>query len=308
MSGPPAGSFRCSAAARERGDDLAGTASFVRGFLLMEEPGPWGVEAWRDARLPEGLGAEVIGRAEHAGLRPLLIRRAEPVRGRSLPRRVFACAVSRRGAQVFAGMVSDPREILDLDLVALARGEGAGLDPWPDPVFAVCVHGKHDACCAERGRPVLKAVAAAHPDLTWGVSHLGGDRFAANLLVLPDGLYYGGLDDGSGPAVTGRYLTGRLDLDHLRGRTFWGMPVQAAEIAVRRALADDSLAPYQLTGRSEAGGVRTFTFATPGGEVSVQARRRESDRVSLTCSATRLNPNVSWECTILDAPVDVPRG
>ena len=52
-------SFRCAAASRARGDELAGTASTVRSFLLVEHPGPWGVDALRDARLPEGLGAHL---------------------------------------------------------------------------------------------------------------------------------------------------------------------------------------------------------------------------------------------------------
>ena len=43
--------FRCAAEARARGDELAGTASTVRGFLLLEHAGPWGVDALRDARL-----------------------------------------------------------------------------------------------------------------------------------------------------------------------------------------------------------------------------------------------------------------
>jgi hypothetical protein len=44
--------YRCSAAGLERGDPLAGTASTYRSFLLIENPGPWGVDAIRDSRLP----------------------------------------------------------------------------------------------------------------------------------------------------------------------------------------------------------------------------------------------------------------
>ena len=45
--------FRCAAEARARGDELAGTASTVRGFLLLEHAGPWGVDALRDAGVLE---------------------------------------------------------------------------------------------------------------------------------------------------------------------------------------------------------------------------------------------------------------
>src|SRR3546814_16904449 len=58
--------FRCSSASRLRDEPAAGTASTVRAFLLIEHSGPWGVDALRDARLPEGLGGAVTGAAKAA--------------------------------------------------------------------------------------------------------------------------------------------------------------------------------------------------------------------------------------------------
>ncbi len=42
---------------------MAGTASTVRSFLLVEHSGPWGEEALRDARMPKGIGPELRERA-----------------------------------------------------------------------------------------------------------------------------------------------------------------------------------------------------------------------------------------------------
>ena len=57
--------FRCARASEARAESLAGTASTVRSFLLVEHPGPWGVDALRDALLdyaektgPAGVEAE----------------------------------------------------------------------------------------------------------------------------------------------------------------------------------------------------------------------------------------------------------
>ena len=61
------------------------------------------------------------------------------------------------------------------------------------PLFLVCVHGRREVCCAVRGRPVAQALAARWPGQTWECSHLGGDRFAPNVLVVPDGTTYGRL-------------------------------------------------------------------------------------------------------------------
>ena len=52
---------------------MAGTASTVGSWLLLEDPGPWGRDALLDARLPERLGLELRRRCAAAGLPPLLI-------------------------------------------------------------------------------------------------------------------------------------------------------------------------------------------------------------------------------------------
>ena len=75
----------------------------------------------------------------------------------------------------------------------------------------MCAHGRHDQCCAVRGRVVAARLAAAYPEETWECSHLGGDRFAGTMVLLPHGLYYGWVDDGDAVAVVDAYLAGRVD-------------------------------------------------------------------------------------------------
>ena len=141
-------------------------------------------------------------------------------------------------------------------------------------MFAVCTHGRHDTCCAERGRPVAAALAAAHPELTWEVSHIGGDRFAANALVLPHGLYYGRLDADSVVGVADAHLDGRLSLEHLRGRSGLGTTLQYAEIALRRHLGEPRLDAVRFVSRTPGsdgdrdGGLRRAA----GGRYAVRVR------------------------------------
>ncbi len=67
--------FRCAAASRTRDEPLAGSASTVRAFLLVENAGPWGAEAFRDARMDKAVRDGLCERAARARVRPLLIRR-----------------------------------------------------------------------------------------------------------------------------------------------------------------------------------------------------------------------------------------
>ena len=52
----PAFDDRCSLRSLAAGEPLAGTASTIRHWLLIEHPGPWGRDGLLDARLPAGLG------------------------------------------------------------------------------------------------------------------------------------------------------------------------------------------------------------------------------------------------------------
>ncbi len=275
--------FRCAVSSSGRPDDLAGTASTVRAFLLVEEPGPWGVDALRDSRL--AVGAALGDAARAARVRPLLIRR----HGRSSVsegRRVFAAYADPERPWLESTVVGQPDDLLDLDLMALGRGESPGLTRTTAPVIGVCTHGRHDACCAERGRPVAAALAAAHPEETWQVSHIGGDRFAGNLLVLPHGLYYGRLDPASGLAVAGAHLAGHLDLDHFRGRSGWAMPVQAAEIALRRQLEESAIDAVRLVSRQVDGAFTRVEMEMAGRRWLVEVHSTTGPEMGrLTCGA-----------------------
>lgn len=284
--------YRCAVASGLRDDVLAGTASTVRAFLLVEHAGPWGVDALRDARLPDGVGAALRERSRTGGVRVLLVRRhgrraADPAQGGT---RVFAAHAHPHRPRLEATTLDDVRALLDVDLAAL-RGEGSV--GWPEaagPVLAVCTHGRHDACCAEAGRPVAAALTAAHPEETWEVSHIGGDRFAGNLLVLPHGLYFGRLDRVSALTVAGAHLADQVDLDHLRGRSGWAMPVQYAEVALRRELGETRLDAVRVVG-ARVEGTRTravLRVAAQDWEVVVDTRPGE-ERHLLTCRAVREN-------------------
>ena len=184
-------------------------------------------------------------------------------------------------------VLPDLEAVLDLDLARLRAGESLGLEPVEGPVYAVCTHGRHDACCAERGRPVALALAKAEPDRTWECSHIGGDRFAGNLVVLPHGLYYGRLDPQSAVALAATTAEGRLDLDRLRGRSTLAMPVQAAEIHLRRRLGEDRVGAVVLHGRpAREGHVTTAHFEVEGASYAVTVRTTFGpDPAPLTCQA-----------------------
>lgn len=260
-------SFRCSQASEDRGESLVGTASTVTAFLLVECAGPWGVEAVRDSRLPDPAKQWLAG-LPAVGVRPLLVRRTG-----SVGTRIFLC----RDGELLSGLLDAPADLPGLDLECDRRLAAHGR-----PLFLVCTHGRHDACCAERGRPLARALAETAPDDTWEVSHIGGDRFAGNVLVLPEGLYYGRVPPESAGALVAAHRRGEVQLDHLRGRCSLPFAGQAAEIFLRRHLGVTAYDAVRLAGRDGP----AFLFGVGEATWSVTVDVGTAAPTRLTCRAT----------------------
>jgi hypothetical protein len=277
-------SYRCSAHSTGLAEPLAGTASTVRAFLLLECPGPWGEDALRESRLPPDLAAELERRCAAARVRPLLVRRHGRTPGGM---HCFAAYAGAGRPWTEATALHHVEDVLGLDLQRLGRGESLGLPAHHDPLFLVCTHGRHDVCCAEQGRPLAAALSTTYPKQTWECSHIGGDRFAGNLLVLPDGLYYGRADRETGPRIAKLHQEGQLDLEHLRGRTAYGFAVQAAEWHLRRSLQETALDRVRLTRRHVDGDVTEAEFAVGDDRWLVRVRTGRGAPFQLTCRLPR---------------------
>src|SRR4029079_10991680 len=117
-------------------------------------------------------------------------------------------------------------ELLDLDLTV------PGSEPVGRPLLIVCTHGKHDPCCARYGRPLYAALEGQADDgWVWQSSHVGGDRFAGNVVVLPEGLYFGRVEPADAWSLLDEYLAGPVDVQHSRGRACHTLSEQAADTA-----------------------------------------------------------------------------
>jgi hypothetical protein len=241
--------FSCARDSQSQSEPLLGTASTVRRWILVEQPGPWGRDAPFDSNMPREVAIGLRRRAREVGARLLLIRRY----GRYAPERrtCLVASTTTDACWVERLSVADAADLLDIDFAPLARHRSVGGTPVDQPVLLVCTNGRHDPCCAEFGRPLAKVLAVTHPDLVWESSHYGGDRFAGNLICLPHGVYYGRVAPATGPRIVEDYRRGRLDFDHFRGRSCHPFLVQAADAFVRRHTGLLGLDDLVLVGREE---------------------------------------------------------
>ncbi|MRG60312.1 sucrase ferredoxin [Agromyces sp. CFH 90414] len=278
----------CSDGARERGDPLAGTAPRGLRWFLLEVPAAWGPNALLDAPFDREIGRALVRRVEAAEMRILAIRRTG--RRTAPPAQRWAIVDSRPGAErIVWGEVAHAADLLEVPL------DGSTGVPSDEPVYAVCAHGRHDRCCAVRGRRVATALAAARPEQTWECSHLGGDRFAGTMVVLPEGLYSGYADDGDPVRIAEAYEGGRVVPELLRGRSSLTHPVQAAQHYARREFGDERIAAYPPVDEIATDDGWIVRLALDGGaSVVVDLVAESSPPLRSTCAATRFVRVRQW--------------
>jgi hypothetical protein len=281
---------RCSTEARVRPDQLAASASHVRNWLMVEQPGAWGPDALMQSRLAGHVARALYERGHELAIRVILIRRPDR-RPNGLNVFIAHCGGSRTRPLLLHGVVDDPASLLEFDLAELTAGRPVGFGTAIEgPLFLVCTNGRHDVCCAERGRPLYRSLVEEFRDETWECSHIGGDRFAGNLVCFPHGVYFGWLDPDEVAATARRYAQGAIDLDHYRGRSSWTTDIQAAEHFLRADLAltgiDDLVPRRRLPLPDDDGAEILFETHTGKNHVVVVRRITAQESVFLTCQAT----------------------
>ncbi len=224
--GPPL-AFDCEHGAdcHAGAEPAVGTApELARSWLLVEHDGPWPADP-REAELPGALGA-LASRADELGIRVQLIRRP----GRRRPRPSGQAAGAGAPASVYVGWTAGPSPWLrrgDASVAGSLPGQLDGLaegaapsfgSPVTAPLYLVCAHGRRDVCCARFGAPLARALGLAHPAQTWETTHVGGHRYAANLVILPHGLYYGPVDEAGAAEAIAAYQRGEIAPSRYRGR------------------------------------------------------------------------------------------
>ncbi len=282
-----------------------GTAAVARGWVALEQPGPWGRDAATQSHLDPALGHELARRTADAGGRMVLVRGTGPHADdhHARPRRAFVASCVPGRSWLLTAEVADPRALASLDVDAVVNGDlEATRASLPEltvaqrPVVLVCTNGRRDVCCAVRGRPVAQAAAAARPGQVWETSHTGGHRFAPTGVLLPSGLTLARLR--SDDVVLALDAAGRNEIParllgprHDRGRSALTGPEQAAESAVRALTGEWRLDGIRVGGversdRTDAGDIGQVSVQrlSPNGDVlgrwrvDVRRDRRGPDR------------------------------
>ena len=233
QSGGGQSSFFCSELSRRAGERSTGTASTGGVWLLLEYPHGWGRKAFEESALPSEVKQfykDSMARIRHSRL--LLVKTD---RGRRDARmNLFVVRCRERSPFVVRLRLEQYFDSLKYDLAEVASGRDLqGGEVCDGALFLVCTHGRRDKCCAKFGTPLYNALREHVGERVWQSSHVGGDRFAGNLVCFPHGLFYAHATPEDGRRVADAYRAGRVLNPGFRGRACYPHHIQAAEAFVR---------------------------------------------------------------------------
>ena len=237
----------CAIAALEVGEPLFGTAPHAKAWLFLEHTGPWGAKALKESDLPAAVKTHLLDLRRNTGARISFIRRPKKD---PPPWRIFLWVPDPQGGRCAHWNLTTLEDLLRLPLEAWLRGT----HPLPsealctEPLYLICVNARRDACCGRFGPILYRALRHLRPEAVWMSTHIGGHRFAPNLIVLPQGLSYGRVRSAEdAKAIVQATEEGQVHLGLLRGRLALSQPAQAAEHFLRQRTGILAVNAFRLT-------------------------------------------------------------
>ena len=268
MSSAPAATgndaFFCAAASRRSAEHVYATASTFRALFLLEYDRPWGFSAFGEADIDPAAKSHLEQTLSRVRGSRLVLIKSKRRAGSGI--RLFVVRNHEASPFVHRYELGDYADLVDLDLAgAVERRPAAEVF---DPMLLVCTHGRHDKCCAKFGMPVYRRLCELLPaDSVWECSHIGGDRFAANVIALPACAYYGAVEEADLEPLVRACQRGEVYPPKLRGRSCYHPILQAGEHFLRKHTGELALDAFRAVAadRNQSRTGYRLQFATRDG-------------------------------------------
>jgi hypothetical protein len=286
VAGRSSGMTFCSVFAEDAGVDPAGSAWANSRYLMVEIPLPWPYEIYASKRAPAGLKDYLYGLYD----RGISIAGAAfaPDEAWSVPGMTRIIDFRMPDSPLYrykrAEYLVPTDQATDAIRTIVEEEDTRSLDAFrqaTDPAtrdLYICTHGAIDACCATYGYPMYKLLrhmveGAPMPLRVWRCSHFGGHQYAATMLDMPEGRYWGHMKAHD----LGALVTRNKPFSELRKlyRGWAAVPTGEAQIAETAAFSEFG---WDWTGfEIIPDSLPEYVYGAPPQEASVTFRYRQPD-------------------------------
>jgi len=221
----------CSQLSIESSEQLFATSPVVHYWYLLEFNEQWEEDAFNNSRLSKDIKKKITELTSHKPYSRLqLIKKTKRDRNNL---KLFIAITKENQKELYSIDIADYEEILNLNPYNLFDSA----NQQTQQIILVCTHNSYDKCCGKYGKEVYKYLSIKEKDFDiWQTTHLGGHRFAANILMLPEGLYFGRVNSESFIHIKNEYSNNKIYLDSLRGKCYYKKEIQASEYYLRSKL------------------------------------------------------------------------
>ena len=206
----------------------------MKNWFALEYPGAWKRDALAQSSLSEEVKRFLEDLASSFGESriQLIGGRSRPGDGGKLS--FYYARSSEFSPKLYRFGLDRHEDLLDVDLAKLAETGEMEKFASAEKLVLVCTHGARDGCCASLGSPVFRELLDARGVSAWRTTHVGAHRFAANLVMLPEGIYYGRVSAENLGEILSSHARGEIFLDCYRGRSCFSRTSQVADYFMRR--------------------------------------------------------------------------
>lgn len=273
----------CSHSSRQNNEQWLGTASPAQVWIALSHPKPWGATA---------LASVDIGDLNRKHLTSLFSlypdSRIQIVTQKSTSDIILFFAVAfEHDQRLYRIPLENYDQILDLswsDIIANKLAYQKYLTD--DAIYLICTNAQHDPCCGERGQALFDQYA--DNEQVWQCSHLGGDRFAANIVSLPTGNYYRRVDADALKKIIAAEQHQQVHIDNFAGRSCHERITQVALHYLLKTFPETSIHHWTFKSQKECKPLFFhLTFLDQGGHEIIVMIEQINTGISdfFTCNA-----------------------
>lgn len=241
----------CSECSRAAGEQLLGSAPRADVWLMLEYGGSWGPKSPDDSDLPDAIKSRINQwiKATRYSKFCFIKQRDDAPRGAT---RLYVARSLETLSEMYRIDLASYDDLLRLDITPFTQGLPEAAEYLTEErLFAICTNGRRDVSCARYGTPVFQEFRKEVGLSAWQTTHLGGHRFAATLVCLPEGVVYGFVDPEDTLDLIVHTRKSTVRLDKLRGRSCYDDVEQAAEQFLREERTLTDIYEIRLVGKEE---------------------------------------------------------
>lgn len=221
----------CSQLSVESGEHLYGTAPRVDNWFLLEYNGHWNKDALLQSTLSEKVKDcinKLLDSFQNSRLQ--LIKRDG---NSSEDISFYYIKSSEFEPNLYKFSLNNYDDIINLDIKNLIETGEIRDSESDEKIMLVCTHGAYDTCCGRLGVPVYNQIKENKDVSVWSTTHVGAHRLSANIVTLPEGIYYGRVSPDNVNHVIESHLKGEIYLDCFRGRSCYSQTSQVSDYFLR---------------------------------------------------------------------------